>query len=98
MSAVIIGGNECMQRRYVEVCARYACDAKVFPLKTGDLARRMGNADLVFLCMDTVSHAMAQNAMRETRRRGLKLVRLSKASASALERELKRYTEEPKNA
>lgn len=91
MSAVIIGGNECMQRRYVDVCARYACDAKVFPLKTGDLARRLGKADLVFLCMDTVSHTMAQNAVREARRRGLKLVKLSKGSACALERELMRH-------
>lgn len=98
MSAVIIGGNECMHRRYVDVCARYACDAKVFPLKTSDLARKMGKADLVFLCMDTVSHTMAQNAMREARRRGLKLVKLSKGSASALERELKRHTGDVKKA
>lgn len=89
MSAVIIGGNECMQRRYVDVCRKYACEAKVFALKTGDLSRRLGNADLIFLCMDTVSHTMAQNAAREAKRRGLKLIRLGKASTSALERALR---------
>lgn len=92
MSAVIIGGNECMQRRYMDVCRKYACEAKVFALKTGDIAHRLGNADLIFLCMDTVSHTMAQNAAREARRRGLKLVKLPKASASALERALLHHT------
>lgn len=94
MSAVIIGGNECMQRRYVDICARYACEAKVFPLKTGDIARRLGNADLLFVCMDTVSHTMVHSATKEARKRGLKVVRLSKGSACALERELARHVGE----
>lgn len=28
MRAVIIGGNECMQRRSMDVCRKYACGAK----------------------------------------------------------------------
>lgn len=91
MSAVIIGGNECMGRKYVDVCRRYACEAKVFALKTGNLTQRLGQADLIFLCMDTVSHTMAQNAAREARRRGLKLIRLPKGSAAALEQALRRH-------
>ena len=69
MSAIIIGGNECMGRKYVDVCRRYACEAKVFAL----------------------SHTMAQNAAREARRRGLKLIRLPKGSAAALEQALRRH-------
>lgn len=65
MRAVIIGGNECMQRRYMDVCRKYACEAKVFARKTGDIARGLGSANLIFLCMDAVSHTMAQNAVRE---------------------------------
>ncbi|HIQ72182.1 MAG TPA: DUF2325 domain-containing protein [Candidatus Onthenecus intestinigallinarum] len=91
MSAIIIGGNECMGRKYVDVCRRYACEAKVFALKTGNLTQRLGQADLIFLCMDTVSHTMAQNAAREARRRGLKLIRLPKGSAAALEQALRRH-------
>lgn len=83
-----------MQRRYADVCARYAYEAKVFPLKTGDIGRRLGKADVVFLCMDTVSHTMAQNAIREAKKRGLKVVKLSKGSASHLERALICQTQE----
>lgn len=31
MSVVIIGGNECMVRRYKDLCQEFRCDAKVFP-------------------------------------------------------------------
>ena len=65
MRAVIIGGNECMQRRSMDVCRKYACGAKVFARKTGGIAHRLGSADLIFLCMDAVSHTKAQNAVRE---------------------------------
>lgn len=65
MRAVIIGGNECMQRRSMDVCRKYACGAKVFTRKTCGTARGLGSADLIFLCMDAVSHSMAQNAVRE---------------------------------
>lgn len=35
MSVVIIGGNECMSRRYVDVCRDYRCKAKVYPKESG---------------------------------------------------------------
>ena len=31
MSVVIIGGNECMVRRYTDLCREYRCKAKVYP-------------------------------------------------------------------
>lgn len=91
MSAVIIGGNERMERKYRDICARYNCRAKVFPLKTSCLADRLGCPDLIFLCMDTVSHTMVKNAMREARKKGLRVVRLQTASVTALEKELAKY-------
>lgn len=30
MSIVILGGNECMERRYMDLCQSYRCRAKVF--------------------------------------------------------------------
>ena len=30
MSVVIVGGNECMERRYKDICKSYQCRAKVF--------------------------------------------------------------------
>lgn len=65
MRAVIIGGNECMQRRSMNVCRKYACGAKAFARKTCGIARGLGNAAMIFLCMDAVSHTKVQNAARE---------------------------------
>ena len=31
MSIVILGGNECMTRRYCDLCRKYNCKAKVYP-------------------------------------------------------------------
>ncbi|MEE1329911.1 MAG: DUF2325 domain-containing protein, partial [Acutalibacteraceae bacterium] len=35
MSVVIVGGNECMERRYKELCLEYSCKAKVYTKMTG---------------------------------------------------------------
>ena len=41
MSVVIIGGNECMTRRYKDICEEYDCDAKVYA-KMSDGIRGIG--------------------------------------------------------
>ena len=33
MSAIIIGGNECMGRTYCDLCAKYNITARTIPLK-----------------------------------------------------------------
>lgn len=40
MSAIIIGGNECMGRTYCELCAKYNITARAIPLKKGSSARK----------------------------------------------------------
>ena len=40
MSVVIIGGNECMSRKYTDICQEHGCKAKVFPKETGPLERK----------------------------------------------------------
>ena len=47
MSIVILGGNECMERRYMELCASYSCQAKVFTKPVGGLRKKLGNPDLM---------------------------------------------------
>ena len=44
MSVVIIGGNECMVRKYKVLCQEYQCKAKVYPKLTGTV-KRIGNPD-----------------------------------------------------
>jgi len=37
MSAIIIGGNECMGRTYCDLCAKYNISARAIPLKKAAL-------------------------------------------------------------
>ena len=92
MSAIILGGNECMSRTYCDLCAKYAIAARAIPLKKGSFANQLGAPDFIFVCMDTVSHPLVISAQKEARKRGSQLVRLRRGSASALERELMRIT------
>ena len=47
MSVVILGGNECMERNYKNLCREYRHDAKVMIKPTGGVKRKMGNPDMV---------------------------------------------------
>lgn len=42
MSVVILGGNECMERRYKELCQAYSCQAKIFTKSSGGLKNKLG--------------------------------------------------------
>ena len=83
MSAIIIGGNECMGRTYRDLCAKYNITARAIPLKKGSFANQLGN---------TVSHPLVISAQKEAKKHGAQLVKLRRGSASALERELIRVT------
>ena len=62
MSAIIIGGNECMGRTYCDLCAKYNVTARTIPLKKGSFANQLGKPDYIFVCMDTVSHPLVISA------------------------------------
>lgn len=64
MSIVIIGGNECMERRYCEMCKNYGCKAKVFCKPCASMGERIGNPDMIILFTHTVSHKMIQSVMK----------------------------------
>ncbi len=63
MSVVIIGGNECMERRYMDICKQYGCKARVYCKLCSDMGKRIGNPDLLILFTHTVSHKMVKNAL-----------------------------------
>lgn len=48
MSIVIIGGNECMERKYKELCEKYSCKAKVYTKLSRGMSG-MGSPDLLVL-------------------------------------------------
>ena len=82
MSVVIVGGNECMVRRYTDLCREYNCKAKVYPKMTNGL-KEVGSPDLMILFTGTVSHKMVKCALSEIGV-GTKIARSHASSASAL--------------
>ena len=80
MSVVILGGNECMVRKYKDLCRSYQCTAKVI----STLKNRLGSPDLLVMFTDTISHKMVQNALNETRGQDTVIVRSRSSSMSAL--------------
>ena len=63
MSVVIIGGNECMERNYINECKKHGCSAKVFCKYKNSMKDRIGSADLMILFTHTVSHKMVGCAL-----------------------------------
>ncbi len=83
MSVVIIGGNECMVRRYTDICKEYRCKAKVYPKMTNEL-KNIGCPDLMILFTNTISHKMVRRVLSDTKGNGTKIARSHSSSAAAL--------------
>lgn len=83
MSVVIVGGNECMSRRYMDVCRAYNCKAKVYPLMSAGM-RDLGSPDLLVLFTGTVSHKMIRCAISKTDQQKTRVARSHSASLAAL--------------
>lgn len=84
MSVVIIGGNECMSRKYTDICQEHGCKAKVFPKETGPLEKKIGSPDLMILFTNTVSHKMIRCALDEVNENETEIVRCHTSSGTAL--------------
>lgn len=92
MSIVILGGNECMVRQYMDLCKEYNCRAKVYPKMQGSLRNKIGAPDLLVLFTNTMSHKMLKCALTETRGTATTIVRSHSASMSALKGILDEHT------
>ncbi len=90
MSIVILGGNECMERRYKDLCNEYNCSAKVFTKPSGNLRSKIGSPDLMVLFTGTMSHKMIHAAVNEKRSDTL-IERSHSSSLSALRGILDKY-------
>lgn len=83
MSVVIVGGNECMIRQYINLCEEYKCKAKVYPKMT-NILRNIGSPDLLVLFTNTVSHKMIRCALSEAKRANVRIARSHSSSMSGL--------------
>ncbi len=84
MSVVIVGGNECMARKYVDICNEYQCSAKVFCKMRDGLKNKVGSPDLLVLFTNTTSHKMVKCALSEVKGTDVTIARSHSSSASAL--------------
>lgn len=84
MSVVIIGGNDCMVRRYMDICSEYNCRAKVFTQMRDGLREKIGSPDLLVLFTGTVSHKMLCCALNEVKSLNIPIARSHTSSATAL--------------
>lgn len=84
MSVVIVGGNDCMVRRYKDLCKQYQCQAKVFTQMKDGLKNKIGCPDLLVLFTSTMSHKMVRCALNETSGQNMIVARSHSSSMSAL--------------
>lgn len=84
MSVVIVGGNDCMVRRYKDICSEYKCQAKVFTQMRDGLKNKIGNPDLLVLFTSTMSHKMMRCALNEVKSLNIPIARSHTSSAAAL--------------
>lgn len=91
MSVVIVGGNDCMVRRYKDLCEKYRCDAKVFTQMKDGLKNKIGCPDLLVLFTNTMSHKMVRCALNETKGQDITIARSHSSSMSALRNILEQH-------
>lgn len=90
MSIVIVGGNECMVRKYMDLCREYQCKAKVYPKMTSGL-KNIGSPDLLVLFTNTISHKMVRCALSEAKGRNTRIARSHTSSMNALKNILEEH-------
>ncbi|NLZ35861.1 MAG: DUF2325 domain-containing protein [Clostridiales bacterium] len=83
MSVVIVGGNECMERQYADLCKSYSCKVKVFTKTSGSM-KGVGNPNLVVIFTGTVSHKMLRSLESEIKGRDITVARSRSGSMTAL--------------
>lgn len=90
MSVLIVGGNECMERRYKDLCAEYGHKVKVYT-KMKRSMKYVGNPDLVILFTNTMSHKMLHSVINEVKGSNICIERCHTSSAAALRGILENY-------
>ncbi len=69
MSVVILGGNECMERQYSNVCRKYGCKAKVFCKPCADMKSRIRKCTDVYRRKLSKGRSLLQLTVRTDRKR-----------------------------
>ena len=92
MSVIILGGNECMERQYKDLCKEYKCRAKVFIKPSGSLRNKLGNPDLMICFTGALSHKVLKCAQSEIKAKNTMVEHSRTASIAALRSILEKHT------
>ena len=92
MSVVIIGGNECMEREYKQLCHSYEYDAKIITKMRGSMKNKIGKPDLLVLFTSTMSHKMLRSALCEIKDSNAVIERSQTSSMAALKKILNKHS------
>lgn len=92
MSVVIVGGNECMVRQYLDLCREFRCRGKVFCKMHDGLKHQVGEPDLMVLFTGTTSHKMVRCALSGIKGKTTTVARSHSSSMTALRRILEQHT------
>lgn len=91
MSIVIVGGNECMVRQYIDLCSDYNCRAKVFCKMRDGLKNKVGSPELMVVFTNTISHKMVKCALSEIKGSDTVIERCHSSSITALRSILEKH-------
>ena len=92
MSVIILGGNECMERQYKDLCREYKCHAKIFIKPSGSLKNKLGKPDLMICFTGALSHKVLKCAQSEIKGLDTKVEHSRTASVTALRSILEKHT------
>lgn len=82
MSIILVGGHDRMHEEYKDICAKRGHRVKVYTQMPPRFEKLIGNADSIVLFTSTVSHKMATTAVKEAKKKNIKIVRSHSSSST----------------
>jgi len=93
MRIVLIGGHDRMHQEYKGICARKGHCVKVYTQKPVEFEKVIGNPDWIVLFTGTVSHQMANVAVKVAKNKNIPLIRSHSSSGTSLGEVLNQFEE-----
>jgi hypothetical protein len=90
MSVVLVGGHDRMHSEYKDIADRHGCRMKVFTQMPARFGKNIGVPDAIILLTNTVSHKMVRIAIKEAKKKKIKVLRCHTSSGNSLEETLKK--------
>ncbi len=84
MSVLILGGHECMEREYKQMLREKGYSTKIYTKMPSGLKKRIGSPDAIVLFTSTISHSMAEMAIRDAKKKKIPVIKVRNSSKDAL--------------